>query len=94
LKKIKLVQGYKDHLPGWKAHSLSIGGIVILINAIMAAKSFYFMLAFRISKGVIDELNRIKRRFRTQRVSSKQQTNPSHLLDHGIDAKRSRRIRS
>jgi Reverse transcriptase (RNA-dependent DNA polymerase) len=63
LKKIhyqKFIQGYKDQLPGWKAHSLSIGGMLILINAVMAAKPIYFMSSFMIPKKVIDELDRIR----------------------------------
>jgi hypothetical protein len=63
LKKIhyqKFIQGYKGQLPEWKAHSLSIGGRLILINVVMAAKVIYFMSAFMIPKKVIDEPDKIR----------------------------------
>jgi hypothetical protein len=56
----QLVQAYKDQLPGWNTHSLSIGRRLRLLNAVMATKPIYFMYVFMVPKGVIAEMDRIR----------------------------------
>jgi hypothetical protein len=58
-----LVDNIQDRLSGWQASKLLITGRMILINAVLSAKPIYFMLVFLLSKWVIKEIDKIRRRF-------------------------------
>jgi Reverse transcriptase (RNA-dependent DNA polymerase) len=58
-----LVDNIQDRLPGWQASKLSTVGRLILINAVLSAKSIYFMSVFLLPKWVIKEIDKIRRRF-------------------------------
>jgi hypothetical protein len=78
----QLIQAYKDQLSGWKAHLLYIGGRLILLNAVMAAKSIYFMSVFMVPKGVIAEMDRIKNQFLWHgHKESQMNSKPRHLIN-------------
>jgi hypothetical protein len=58
-----LVDNIQDRLSGWQTSKLSIAGIKILTNAVLSAKPIYFMSVFLLSKWVIKEIDKIRRRF-------------------------------
>jgi hypothetical protein len=59
----KLIQQEEHCLAGWKAGLLSIGGRLVLLNAVLTAQPIYYMLAFLLPKWVITKLDKIHRRF-------------------------------
>lgn len=47
----------------WKCNTLSKPGRVVLINAVLDALPNYWMALYKIPKGIISELEKMKRRF-------------------------------
>jgi hypothetical protein len=58
-----LIDGIQDTLPGWQAEYLSLAGRGILVNAVLLAKTVYFMSLYLLPKWVIKAIDNIRRRF-------------------------------
>lgn len=54
---------FHSKLSTWKANTLSFGGRLILAKAVLNNLLTYFMYIFAAPKGVIDTLEKIRRRF-------------------------------
>jgi hypothetical protein len=60
---LPLIQKIQKKLPGWKASQLSIGGREILLNSTLTTIPIFFMSTFMLSKWVIREIDKIRRKF-------------------------------
>ncbi|GKV28903.1 hypothetical protein SLEP1_g37891 [Rubroshorea leprosula] len=58
-----LIQGFKNKLVSWKGKLLSFGGRVTLVNSVLSSLSVFFVSFFLVPKGVINELEKIRRDF-------------------------------
>nr|KAJ0222789.1 hypothetical protein LSAT_V11C200061880 [Lactuca sativa] len=58
-----VIDRFQDKLSQWKAKSLSFGGRLTLIKSVLSNLPTYFMSLFVAPVGVIEKLERIKRRF-------------------------------
>jgi hypothetical protein len=58
-----LVDNIHDRLSGWQASKLSITRREVLTNAVLSAKYVYFMSIFLLSKWIIMDIDKIRRRF-------------------------------
>ncbi|CAL1356777.1 unnamed protein product [Linum trigynum] len=58
-----LVRRTQSKLEGWKGNYLSIGGRVVLINAVLASQSTYVSSLFLIPKHIIKSLEKVQRDF-------------------------------
>ncbi|XP_023738523.1 uncharacterized protein LOC111886502 [Lactuca sativa] len=58
-----IIEKFRSKLSSWKAKSLSFGGRVTLAKAVLGHLPSYFMSIFRVPKGVIDTLEKIRRTF-------------------------------
>jgi zinc-binding in reverse transcriptase len=59
----QLIDGIQDALPGWQAEYLSLAGKGVLVNAVLSAKTVYFMSLYLLPKWVIKAIDNIRRRF-------------------------------
>jgi hypothetical protein len=60
---LPLIQQEERRLPGWRAHLLSIGRRLTLLNSVLIAQHVYYMSAFFLPKWVIRKIDQIRRRF-------------------------------
>jgi hypothetical protein len=75
-----LIYQEERRLSGWKASTLSLGGRIILINAVLSAQPVYYMSIFRLPKWVISKLDKIRRRFLWHgHKESQEESKPIHL---------------
>lgn len=58
-----VIDRFQDKLSQWKTKSLSFGGRLALIKSILSNLPTYFMSLFVAPAGVIEKLERIRRRF-------------------------------
>ncbi|CAI8613253.1 unnamed protein product [Vicia faba] len=58
-----VVEGLKKRMSGWKARSLSIGGRVTMINAILNSVPVYVMSFYKAPKKIIKQIIQIQSRF-------------------------------
>ncbi|WMV24669.1 hypothetical protein MTR67_018054 [Solanum verrucosum] len=58
-----VIEKCEKKLARWKGQYLSLGGRVTLINSVLDAMLTYMMSLFPIPVGVIDRLDRIRRKF-------------------------------
>ncbi|GKV27402.1 hypothetical protein SLEP1_g36575 [Rubroshorea leprosula] len=58
-----LIQGFKNRLASWKGKLLSLGGRITLVNSVLSSLLVFFMSFFFVPKGVINELEKIRRDF-------------------------------
>ncbi|KAE8670566.1 hypothetical protein F3Y22_tig00112124pilonHSYRG00037 [Hibiscus syriacus] len=58
-----IVQNFYKKLVGWKAHTLSIAGRLILLKIVLCSLPIYFMSLFKIPSSVIAKLNSIMASF-------------------------------
>lgn len=54
-----LITKIENRLQTWKAKTLSIGGRITLINAVLTAMPLYFMSTFILPKWVIKKIDKI-----------------------------------
>jgi predicted PurR-regulated permease PerM len=59
----QLVDNIQDALPGWQAEYLSLAGRGVLVNAVLSAKTVYFMSIYMLPKWVTKAIDNIRRRF-------------------------------
>jgi Reverse transcriptase (RNA-dependent DNA polymerase) len=79
----QLIDGIQDTLPGWQAEYLSLAGREILVNAVLSAKTVYFMSLYLLPKWVIKAIDNIRRRFMWHRHKSDDKK-PMCLVNWGI----------
>lgn len=65
-------------LVGWKVKFLSIGGRIILIQAVLSNLPVYFMLLYRCPMSVVNRLEKLRRDFLWQGNESKKKY---HLVE-------------
>ncbi|XP_022042015.2 uncharacterized protein LOC110944672 [Helianthus annuus] len=58
-----IVNIFKNRLSSWKAHTLSIGGRVVLIKAVLESLLIYYLSIFKAPIKVIDKLESLMRNF-------------------------------
>lgn len=65
-----LIQKMSTHLVGWAAKHISIARTIILINAMLTAIPIYYMTCLKLSKWVINKMDKIRRTFLWHGVSA------------------------
>ncbi|KAK1316063.1 hypothetical protein QJS10_CPA05g01626 [Acorus calamus] len=73
-----LVERFQRRLAGWKGKLLSYGGRLTLLQAVLSALPLFFLLVFRISVGVLDRIETLRRRFLWQ--GTQEGTAKPHLV--------------
>lgn len=58
-----MIQAIQRRMEGWKSNFLSYGGRVILVKAVLSAIPLHFMQATTLPKGVIQQIDRLRRNF-------------------------------
>ncbi|GKV25593.1 hypothetical protein SLEP1_g35004 [Rubroshorea leprosula] len=58
-----LVNSFKKKLASWKGRNLSLGGRITLLNSVLSSLPVYLMLAYKIPKGILFSLDKIRRNF-------------------------------
>ncbi|PWA70220.1 hypothetical protein CTI12_AA290670 [Artemisia annua] len=58
-----IIERFQKRLTSWKAKNLSMGGRLTLIKSVLGNLPTYFLSIFRAPIGVVDILERIRRRF-------------------------------
>lgn len=58
-----MIQAVQQRLAGWKANILSYGGRVTLVKSVLSAMPLHYMQVFRIPKGVLKHVDRMRRNF-------------------------------
>jgi len=58
-----IVDKFHSKLSSWKARTLSFGGRVTLIKSVLHSLPTYYMSLFKTPQGILDELEKISRRF-------------------------------
>ncbi|GKF09148.1 RNA-directed DNA polymerase, eukaryota, partial [Tanacetum coccineum] len=58
-----VMQKIQSRLSSWKAKTLSIGGRLTLLKAVLGAVPLYFMSIYKVPKGVLHEMERIRNKF-------------------------------
>ncbi|GKA38027.1 RNA-directed DNA polymerase, eukaryota, partial [Tanacetum coccineum] len=58
-----VMQKVRSRLSSWKAKTLSIGGRLTLLKAVLGAVPLYFMSIYKAPKGVLHELEKIRNKF-------------------------------
>lgn len=59
----QLIDSVRKRLSGWKANVLSYGGRVTLIKSVLSVLPLHCMQVFKLPKGVIREIDKIRRNF-------------------------------
>ncbi|GKV48452.1 hypothetical protein SLEP1_g55265 [Rubroshorea leprosula] len=58
-----LVNSFKKKLASWKGQNLSLGGRITLLNSMLSSLPVYLMSAYKIPKGILFSLDKIRRNF-------------------------------
>ena len=58
-----ILDKFSSNLSSWKAKSLSFGGRLTLIKSVLDCLPTYYMSLFKAPQGIIDQLDKIRRRF-------------------------------
>lgn len=58
-----IIEKFQSKLSGWKSRTLSFGGRLTLVKAVLGNLPTYFMSLFRAPKRVVESLEKIRRRF-------------------------------
>jgi hypothetical protein len=58
-----LIEKVKNRLTGWKAKQLSLAGRITLAKSVIQAIPIYPMMSMHISRGCLDEIERLQRSF-------------------------------
>lgn len=58
-----VVDKFEARLSKWKAQSLSFGGRITLIKSVLNSLPTYFMSLFKVPQGILDSLEKIRRKF-------------------------------
>lgn len=58
-----MVQSVQRKMEGWKSNFLSYGGRVTLVKAVLSAMPIHYMQATRLPKGIIKQIDKIRRQF-------------------------------
>ncbi|KAK1300868.1 hypothetical protein QJS10_CPB13g01356 [Acorus calamus] len=80
-----LIERFERRLAGWKGKLLSWGRRLTLINAVLSNLPIFYLSVFRIPVGVLDRLDRIRKRFLWQ--GSDESRRAPHLVDWGTVCK-------
>lgn len=69
---LPLVGKFNRRLTGWSAKFLSIAGRLTLLNSVLSALPTYYMACFRLPKGTINQIDKIRRHFLWHGVTQNQ----------------------
>ncbi|GKV42304.1 hypothetical protein SLEP1_g49718 [Rubroshorea leprosula] len=58
-----LMESFKKKLASWKGQNLSLGGRITLLNSVLSSLPVYLMSAYKIPKGILYSLDKIRRNF-------------------------------
>ncbi|GKV37508.1 hypothetical protein SLEP1_g45534 [Rubroshorea leprosula] len=58
-----LLESFKKKLASWKGQNLSLGGRITLLNSVLSSLPVYLMSAYKIPKGTLYSLDKIRRNF-------------------------------
>lgn len=58
-----IIRKFQSKLSNWKSKTLSFGGRLTLIKSVLGNLPTYFMSLFKAPSGVLEELEKIRRRF-------------------------------
>lgn len=79
---ILLIEKLNKKLGGWAEKFLSIAGRLVLLNSILSALPMHYMSVMRLPEWVIEEIDRIRRRFLWK--GAKEQAKGYNLVDWEI----------
>ncbi|GKV32081.1 hypothetical protein SLEP1_g40712 [Rubroshorea leprosula] len=58
-----LLESFKKKLASWKGQNLSLGGRITLLNSVLSSLPVHLMSAYKIPKGTLYSLDKIRRNF-------------------------------